>query len=221
MGEHLFGFNTDDEWDHENGFYLTSHPTRVAKLLAQYELYKSIVNLPGHVVECGVYKGASLIRLAAFRDSIENQYSRKLVGFDTFGIFPEPDNPSDAEFVQGFVSEGGEGIPVDELRRVLARKSYTNVELVKGDILETVPQYVADRDELKIALLHIDVDVYEPTKVILEHMFDRVVTGGVIVLDDYGAVSGETSAVDEFIQGKGLVVEKLPISHSPPFIRKN
>ncbi|MES9965537.1 MAG: TylF/MycF/NovP-related O-methyltransferase [Candidatus Sedimenticola sp. 20ELBAFRAG] len=221
MGEHLFGFNTDDEWDHENGFYLTSHPTRVAKLLAQYELYKSIVNLPGHVVECGVYKGASLIRLAAFRDSIENQYSRKLVGFDTFGVFPKPDNPTDAEFVEGFVDEGGEGIPVDELRRVLARKSYTNVELVKGDILETVPQYVADRDELKIALLHIDVDVYEPTKVILEQMFDRVVTGGVIVLDDYGAVSGETSAVDEFIQGKGLVVEKLPISHSPPFIRKN
>ncbi len=221
MGEHLFGFNTDDEWDHENGFYLTSHPTRVAKLLAQYELYKSIVNLPGHVVECGVYKGASLIRLAAFRDSIENQYSRKLVGFDTFGVFPKPDNPTDAEFVEGFVDEGGEGIPVDELRRVLARKSYTNVELVKGDILETVPQYVADRDELKIALLHIDVDVYEPTKVILEQMFDRVVTGGVIVLDDYGAVSGETSAVDEFIQGKGLLVEKLPISHSPPFIRKN
>jgi hypothetical protein len=64
MGTELFGFNTDNEWDYENGFYLTSHVTRLCKLLAQFELYKSIVNLPGHVVECGVYKGASLIMYA-------------------------------------------------------------------------------------------------------------------------------------------------------------
>jgi hypothetical protein len=50
----------------------------------------------------------------------------------------------------------------------------------------------------KIALLHIDVDVYDPTKVILESLWHRVVKGGILMLDDYGTVAGETGAVDNF-----------------------
>ena len=49
------GFDFDKAWDYENGFFLTSHPTRIGKLLAHYELYKRIVELPGQVVECGVF----------------------------------------------------------------------------------------------------------------------------------------------------------------------
>ena len=65
MSKSFHRFDQDRQWDYENGFYLTSHVTRIAKLLAHYELYKSIADLPGHVVECGVYKGASLIRFAS------------------------------------------------------------------------------------------------------------------------------------------------------------
>jgi len=54
MRKSFLGFNVDKQWDYENGFYLTSHITRISKMLAHYELYKSVVNLPGHVVECGV-----------------------------------------------------------------------------------------------------------------------------------------------------------------------
>ena len=68
------------KWDYENGFYLTSNSTRIAKILAHYELYKSIINLPGQIVECGVFKGISLIRYAAFREVLENPYSRKIIG---------------------------------------------------------------------------------------------------------------------------------------------
>ena len=53
MSKTLFGFDIEQQWDYENGFYLTSHLTRIPKMLAHYELYKSIINLPGQVVECG------------------------------------------------------------------------------------------------------------------------------------------------------------------------
>ena len=92
--------------------------------------------------------------------------------------------------------------------------------LIPGDILETAPQWVAQNPELKIALLHVDVDVYEPTKASLENLFDRVVAGGIVILDDYGTVAGATRAIDEFLAGRNLTIEKLPLAHIPAFLVK-
>ncbi|MFT5126017.1 MAG: hypothetical protein ACI9TH_004219 [Kiritimatiellia bacterium] len=220
MGKQLFGFDTDQEWDYENGFYLTSHVTRLPKMLAHYELYTSIIDLPGHVVECGVFKAASFIRFATFREILESPHSRKLIGFDAFGKFPEQGNAHDQAFVERFEGAAGEGISTDELEKVMEHKGFGNYELVQGNILQTVPDYVTAHPELKIALLHIDTDVYEPASVILNNLYDRVVSGGLIVFDDYATVPGETQAVDEFFADKDVVIEKLPISHIPTFIRK-
>jgi hypothetical protein len=158
----LFGFEISKRWDYENGFYLTSDAKRLPKVLAHYELYKSIVNLPGHVVECGVYKGASLIRFATFREIFESPYSRKLIGFDAFGKFPGQDEAGDAKFIEDFSKAGGDGISLGELTAIFKYKSFENYELISGDIVETVPEYILKHPELKIALLHIDVDVYKP-----------------------------------------------------------
>src|SRR5208337_3635846 len=223
MSQSFLGFDTEKCWDYENGFYLTSHVTRLAKMLAQYELYKTIVGLPGQVVECGVYKGASLLRFATFREILESPYSRKIVGFDAFGRFPQggEDNVNSA-FIRRFCAEGGDGISRESFIQVLAHKGFENVELVEGDICSTLPQYVMEHPELKVALLHVDVDVYRPTQIILDQLFDRVVHRGLLVLDDYGTVPGETQAVDEFLHKtqRELLIEKLPISHIPAYIRK-
>jgi hypothetical protein len=223
MNKRFLGFDTDKSWDYENGFYLTSQITRLAKALAQYELYKTIVGLPGHVVECGVYKGASFIRWASFREILENPYSRKIIGFDAFGKFPEgQEDAANRAFIQRFSSQGGDGIKRDSFAQVLAYKGVENTELIEGDIYSTVPQYVAKHPELKIALLHLDVDVYGPSKVVLDHLFERIVKGGLLIMDDYGIVPGETQAVDELIKKSEarLLIEKLPIAHIPAYIRK-
>ncbi len=216
----MFGFDVDRQWDYENGFYLTSHLTRIPKMIAHYELYKSILNLPGHIVECGVFKGASLIRFCTFREILESPYSRKIIGFDAFGKFPEQDNTNDQEFAKKFEDAASDGISVEELKEVLSHKGFKNYELIKGDITETVPDYTSNHPEIKIALLHIDVDVYKPSVVILNNLFDKVVSGGLIIFDDFGTVTGETKAIDEFFLGKEVMIEKLPISHIPSYIRK-
>lgn len=222
MGEKFFGFDIDNRWDYENGFYLTSHPGRLSKMLAHFELYKSIIGLPGHIVECGVYRGASLIRFATFREILENPYSRKIIGFDAFGKFPEYQNQdlSDTKIIEKF-KQTGDGIPVDELKKVFNYKPFDNFELIQGDIMLTVPQYLNSHPEFRIALLHIDVDVYKPSAVILNSLYDRIVKRGVLVLDDYGRIAGETKAVDEFFEGKDVLIEKLPIANdNPAYIRK-
>ncbi len=220
MNKTIFGYDVGKNWEYENGFYLTSHVSRLAKLCSHYEFYKSIVDLPGHVVECGVYKGASLVRFATFRHILESPDSRKIIGFDAFGKFPEPLDALDSAFVKRFEQQGGRGISVDELRKVFEQKGFPNSELVSGDILETVPQYVKDHPELKIALLQIDVDVYEPTRVILEYLFERVVKGGLVLLDDFNDVAGATRAVDEFFAQKDICIKKLPTSRIPSYVRR-
>ncbi|MCT7495711.1 TylF/MycF family methyltransferase [Aliarcobacter cryaerophilus] len=217
----LNNFNTEAMFEYENGFYATSTEARFGKFIAHYELYKRIVTLPGAIVECGLFKGNSFFRLAHFRDLLESRYSRKLIGFDIFGAFPDTDFEDDKKYLQNFKNTAGENsIELEEIEKIMKYKKLENYEFIKGDINKTIPEYCQNNEHLKIALLHIDTDVYEPAVTILENMYDRIVKGGIIMFDDYGTFPGETKAVDEFFADKGLIIEKLPMSHIPSFIIK-
>ena len=210
------------KWDYENGFYLTCETGRIGKFLNHLEIYKKVINLPGDILEFGVYKGTSFVRLISFRDLLEHNNSRKVIGFDAFGKFPdELVLDSDKEFVDRFEGAGGFGVSKEELQKHLENKKTTNFKLIEGDIKHTLPQYIKDNPSLKVALLHIDVDVYEPTKLILENLWERIVKGGVLMLDDYGTVEGETKAVDEFFADQQIVIQKPQYYHIPSYIIKN
>jgi hypothetical protein len=85
---------------------------------------------------------------------------------------------------------------------------------------ETIPEYIAKNPTIKISLLHIDVEVYEPTKIILENLWDKIVKGGILMLDDYGTVEGETKAVDDFFIGQNIQIKKPQFNHIPSYIVK-
>jgi hypothetical protein len=209
-------------FDYENAFYLSCDSTRMSKVLAHYELFKMTWELPGAIVECGVFKGASLVRFAMFRELFGNTFSKKIVGFDTFGLFPEtdyePDRKRRAELVK---SAGEESISVEQLQFVLEHKHCSrHVDLVPGDVRSTVPKYVEDNPELRISLLNLDTDLYEPAVTILEHLWPRVVKHGIVVLDDYGTFAGETKAVDDFFRGQSVAIRKFPFCMTPCYIVK-
>lgn len=204
--------------DYENGFALTSDVYRMGNIIAHYELYKKIIQLPGDVVELGVFKGNSLLQFCNFRELLENENSRKIVGFDMFGEFPkECCIQSDKIFIEKWNEKFSEEfLSQEDLYKSLKHKKINNVELVKGDILETLDNYILKNPHTKIALLHIDTDVYEPAKKALELLFDKVVKGGVIIFDDYATVEGETLAIDEFFSDKQYIIKKFPFSHKKP-----
>lgn len=212
--------NISNKWDYENGYYLTSGVNRLSKAITHYEIYKKIVGLPGDVMEFGVYKGASFIRWATYRRILENDYSRKLIGFDAFGEFPKTNILEDNEFIEKFEQDGGYGIDKDDFAKYLEYKKIDNITLIKGDILETLIEFLEENLYSKIALIHIDVDVYEPTKFILDNLYDKVVKGGIIAFDDYNAIEGETKAVDEFLKDKSEKIQKLSYSNTPSYIVK-
>lgn len=213
----------DKSWDYENGFYWFSHPTRLGKALAQYEIYKQIINIPGDIFELGVYKGASLIRLATYRRILENDYSRKIVGFDMFGKFPHStsDTTSDKDFIERFENAGGPGINQSELIGILENKKIENIELIGGNVFETLQLYLIKFPQTRISFLHLDLDVFAPTEYALNLLYDRVVSGGVIVFDDYNSVEGETLAVDNFIKSNNLKLIKNSYYSVPSYVVKS
>ena len=209
-------------WNAENIFYLKSNTERISKLIYQYEIYKKIVEIPGDIIECGVYKGASLIRFLTFRDILENYNSRKVWGFDIFGKFPKKNlDKFDKAFVKYFEKEGGSGINLDELNQILKEKKFSNFELIKGPIEKTLPIFCKKNLGKKIALLHLDLDVYEPTKLSLNILYKNISKGGIILIDDYNQVIGANKAIDEFLNlHKNLKIKKLNFLYAPSYIVK-
>ena len=134
----------DRPFDHENGFYLSCDVSRIAKFAAHLELFKRTVELPGAIVECGVFKGASLARFATFRQLFGGVHSKPIIAFDVFGPFPESTYSDDADARSTFVAEAGsESISVSDMERVLQHKQIRdNIELVAGDLtrIEAISQ---------------------------------------------------------------------------------
>lgn len=102
------------------------------------------------------------------------------------------------------------------MEKSLENKGFHNVELVKGNILKTLDQYLEEHPGTRIALLHIDTDVYEPAKYGLEKLYDRVVKGGIIAFDDYAVVEGESIAIEEFFEDKDYEIKKFRFAHTKP-----
>jgi len=192
----------------------------VARFLARYEIFKLCLDVHGCVVECGVLSGAGVMTFAHVSSILEpyNQ-GRKIVGFDTFEGFPHVADQdragSSAHLVQGAYAGSSE----EDIRaladihngfRLLSREE--QVELVKGDILATVPAYVEVNPHTVVSLLYLDCDLYQPTKVALEIFLPRMPKGAVLVFDElhYKEFPGETTAVLETVGLSRLRIRRLP-----------
>ena len=215
-----------NNWTYENFFYLTSKKLRILKILDHYEIYKKIFNVKGDVVECGVFKGASLIRLLTFRDLYENSKKRKVYGFDAFGKFPRPKNKNiltkktDTKFAKNHDTKIGIGISIQKLKHYINKKNISNYQLIKGDVNKTVPEFIKKNKKIKIALLHLDLDIYEPTFNVLNYLYKYVVRNGIILLDDYSHIKGATKAVNDFFKNKKIKINKASKFGRPYYIVK-
>ena len=212
--------NFPKSFDYENNFYLSCDNSRIGKMIAHYELFKMSSKIPGCIIECGVFKGASLIRFATFLKLLKS--NKKIIAFDTFGKHTTTKISSDHKRRKILLSHGKEAISEKQLMNILKRKGLEkNIQLIKGDITETVPNYLKLNPKLKISLLNLDVDFYEPSMSILKNFYPKLSKGGILMLDDYGVWDGETMAVDEYFIDKKIKIRKHMFSKTPSYIIKN
>ena len=186
----------------ENEFYYNTHKTRLNKILNHYELIKKIKKIQGAIVELGVFKGISLIRIAQIRDTLK--IKKKIYGFDTFEGFPVADKSDtyDKAFPKSFAKTAGKPITINRLEKILKKKQLKNIELVKGDIFKTLK--ILKKNKTKISLLHLDMDLEKATFFALNLLYKNMTKGGIIIFDDYKIHPGIKKAVDKVLKGKKI-----------------
>ncbi len=209
-------------FDSENDFYHNCTPDRISKFLSHAKLYERSLGLPGNFAEAGVFRGASFCRFRKLGKLFQPDHARKFIGFDVFGKFPHPEySPDKKETERQWISDGNMGIARKKLLEILTQQGLEqNIELIEGDVRETMPKYIEAHQEMSFAIVNIDLDLYHPTKAALESLFPRVVKGGIVILDDYEGFPGAKKAVDEYLSENGRKerIEKFAFSLSPCFI---
>lgn len=127
----------------------------------------------------------------------------------------------DQKFITRFSCEGGDATNFSDMIKLINHKGFKNIFLIEGDVRETFSDFLSENQHIRFNFVHLDMDVYEPTLFVLDKIYDRLVKGGIIMIDDYNFVSGATRAVDKFLSShQYLTIEKLSICHTPSFIIK-
>ena len=192
---------------------------RIEKILIRYELYKKTISVPGDIFECGVFKGTGLIFWLKLLKIFEPNSFKKVVGFDTFGDFPDSTLEFEKKTVKKFHKESKfskKNLYLNVKKKIKEAKLEHKSELIKGDILKTSKNYVKNHRGFRISLLHIDLDTYNGTIHALKNFFPLVSRGGIIIFDEYGSSGwGESDAVDEYFKDKKYKIIKTEFGKKP------
>ncbi|WP_433398281.1 TylF/MycF/NovP-related O-methyltransferase [Streptomyces sp. CA-146814] len=166
-------------------------------------------DIPGAVVECGVWRGGSMQACAKTLLSV-GETERDLYLFDTYeGMTPPTaeDLRRDGRPAQELLDAQGKDRPIwavaslEDVQAGFENVPYPKerIHYVQGRVEDTVPEQAPEQ----IAILRLDTDWYASTKHELEHLYSRLVSGGVLLIDDYGYWQGSRQAVDEFLDKTG------------------
>lgn len=205
------------------GIYSTCKDFTMTSVERMYALYEGInylirANIPGDIVECGVWKGGSSMLSASTLLHL-GDLKRKIYLYDTYAGMTEPTDEDVRlakqrrwafpkwEQMQKEDHNDWCCAPIEEVKENLRMTRYpeSNFLFVKGKVEETIPKIVPE----KIALLRLDTDWYISTKHELEYLFPLLSQGGVLIIDDYGHWAGAKKAADEFFKTRPMYLARV------------
>jgi hypothetical protein len=192
----------------------------VSRILFLHHLYQQVIDVHGIIVEFGLRWGRDLALFESFRGIYEPyNYSRKIVGFDTFAGFPSVTTQDGSDPAVAVGSYGVSNDYESYLDDVLAyhesecpishMKKY---DLVKGDVAVTIVDYLADHPETIIALAYFDLGLYDPTKKCLQAIKDHLTRGSIVGFNElcHPSFPGETLAFREELGLHHYRIHRIP-----------
>jgi hypothetical protein len=193
------------------GPYTMTTPPRLYALVRATE-YVASRDIPGAIVECGVWRGGSMMAVALTLLRL-GKTERELYLYDTFSGMTAPtdeDTRRSGESAADMLAEEDPESDIwaiaslDKVREAVLGVGYPEerIHFVKGPVEETLPAQAPE----EIALLRLDTDWYASTRHELVHLYPRLARGGVLILDDYGYWQGARRAVDEYVAENGLTL---------------
>ncbi len=217
-------------YDSFNNFIFSKDRNVFNKMYSRIQFYEMTKHLHGDIVECGVFKGSGLLTWLKLLNIYEPHSIKKVVGFDFFDpgfVDNMPDGVDKQTMKQVFDRVKDldlNDVSFDGIRNKILNAGFTEekFELIKGDIKLTSQEYVTKRPGMRISVLYLDMDLYEPTYYALQTLWNNVVSGGVVVFDEYAYHSwSESDAADQFVKENKLKLVKTNIKTPTAYIVKD
>jgi hypothetical protein len=191
-----------------NEFIFSNDIKLLGKLLIRYSFFEKIKDLPGDIVEIGVFKGSGIATFSKFIEIFCTHSNKKIIGFDIFdvdksNILLNKDNAIDKETMNVVYSKVNKSeLMLKNVTENLNNMSISkNFLLVDGDVEFSIPIFLKENPGFKISLLYIDVDIQRPTYFALKYLWDRILPGGIILFDEYEYHKfSESVGVDKFLK---------------------
>lgn len=204
-----------------NDFAKYASRQQITRFLAHNQIFNEIIDVPGSIIECGVYTGQGLMTWAQLSSIYEpiGGVTREIFGFDTFTGFPDVHkkdllNSAKIQHDVGDLATNAyddllNSISLYDKNRFLSQ--FPKIHLIKGNFLETADYFFVDYPHVFPALLYLDFDLYEPTKKALEIFLPRMCKGSVVAFDELNDATwpGETLAVLETMDIRSARFKKV------------
>jgi hypothetical protein len=200
-------------YDAFNNFIFSEDIKVLGKLLHRFEWFLKVKDLPGDIIEIGVFKGSGIATFLKFIQIYCPNSNKKVIGFDIFdAINSDEVLNKDSKLDQETMRVVYNKVDSNELslQSVSDRIDNTEIDsdkyrLIKGDVAETLPKFNEENPGFRASLIYIDVDLERPTYYALRHLWDRLLPGGVILFDEYEYHKfSESNGVERFLKEIGL-----------------
>jgi len=215
-------------YDSFNSFIFSEDTRVLSKLVARTLLLEKTKNVPGDIVECGVFKGSGVLSWLKLKKIICPRAFKKVVGFDMFDDeeLVKSLNGLDKEVMETLFASRDFKHDEKALKKLISQIEQagfaeSDYELIKGDVSNTSYDYISKRPGARISLLYIDIDLEIPTYNILSAFWDKIPAGGIVVFDEYANHQwSESNGVDKFIKEKKIKVKTLDYFAPTAYIEK-
>ena len=208
-------YGTRELWNVIDHWPLYCGIQNLARNIVISDYLRSTLDVPGHVAEFGSWRGSNVLFMAKLLRIFDPMGSKTVHCFESFeGLdkFGKEDTDGSKKLVEGKYKGSYE-----ELIDVISLYHLNDeIEIHKGRIEDTLPETLTKNKSLTFSLVYSDVDLYEPTRIIIESLSDRLSKGGLFIFDEWNDErwQGETHAVNEFLKDHSSQYQVQHIKHA-------
>ena len=196
-------------YDNFNGFIFDKDIKVLGKLLYRYKFFELTKDLPGDIVELGVFKGSGVATFLKFIEIFCTHSNKKIIGFDLFNSFNDVVSTyANGNTMQTVYSKtDSNDLTICSVSNKLENinKDGSKFLLIEGDVCKTTKTFVSNNPGFRTSLIYVDLDLNEPVYHSLMNLWDNLLPGGYIVFDEYEYHKfDESNGVDRFLKEKGI-----------------
>lgn len=186
------------------------------RLVTYYELYKLIKHLNGSIVKCGISSDEAFGYFSFFKQ-ISNNSQQSMVAFEKSpSIFESVEKNNEVTLAVKSPVVGFSDAQKDLVQKGKSEK----ILFVPGHLSDSIPQFLIENPELKIALLTIDLNDFETTLTAMQYLYPRLISGGILIINNYYKKMAENLAIKEYFNNQEVFVRHFSLQKGPHYIVK-